>query len=216
MSCPYPGSWRLKNPSAITDTDRILYCTSGTNGRRDIAQCSGVSWTSRPQIPTNGLVGVCFGQVGGSSVDTCNISIGGGEGFEMKSVVFATGGGTTNPAPTLSLTANPGTVTSGQASTLSWSTANATNCTASGAWSGSKALSGSQSTGALTAASSYTLTCTGSGGTVAQTVNVSIGTSGSVGTPTFTRRVIDTNSPNPWRKRRPRCRVGKRLPFAHH
>src|SRR5262245_5017994 len=43
----------------------------------------------------------------------------------------------TNPAPTLSFAANPTSVTSGSNSTLTWSTTNATSCSASGAWSGS-------------------------------------------------------------------------------
>ena len=54
---------------------------------------------------------------------------------------------------------------SGGTSTLTWSSTNATSCTATGGWSGAKATSGRQSTGALTASTSYSLTCTGAGGT---------------------------------------------------
>ncbi len=67
-------------------------------------------------------------------------------------------------APTVSFSANPMTVQPGGSSDLVWSSTNATSCTASGAWSGSKATSGSQSTGALNTTSTYTLSCTGSGG----------------------------------------------------
>ena len=67
-------------------------------------------------------------------------------------------------APAVSLAATPLSVTSGGSSTLTWSSTNATSCTASGAWSGAKATSGSQSTGPLTASSSFTLTCTGTTG----------------------------------------------------
>ena len=76
------------------------------------------------------------------------------------------------PAPTLSFTANPTTVVSGGGSTLTWSSANATSCSASGAWSGAKATSGSQSTGALTSARTYSLSCTGPGGTTSRSVTV--------------------------------------------
>ena len=69
------------------------------------------------------------------------------------------------PAPTVTLTANPTSVASGAASMLTWSSTNATSCTASGGWSGAKAISGTQSTGALTMPSSYSLTCPGTGGT---------------------------------------------------
>src|SRR3989344_4180243 len=84
------------------------------------------------------------------------------------------GSGTTNPVPTVSLTASPTSITSGTASTLTWSSTNVTSCTASGAWSGTKSTSGSQSTGNLTANSTFTLSCTGTGGTTNQSVSVNV------------------------------------------
>jgi hypothetical protein len=69
------------------------------------------------------------------------------------------------PVPTATLTANPTTIASGASSTLTWSSTNATSCTASGGWTGTKAVGGSQSTGTLTANTTYSLTCTGAGGT---------------------------------------------------
>jgi hypothetical protein len=68
--------------------------------------------------------------------------------------------------PTVILVANPRTVYEEEntGSTLSWSSTNATSCTASGAWSGSKPLSGSASTGRLLATETYILTCSNSGG----------------------------------------------------
>ncbi|MDH3314149.1 MAG: fibronectin type III domain-containing protein [Gammaproteobacteria bacterium] len=80
---------------------------------------------------------------------------------------------------TVSLAANPTSVTSGGSSTLTWSSTNTTSCTASGAWSGSMAISGSQSTGALTTSSSYTLTCTGSGGSASASATVTVSAAGS-------------------------------------
>ena len=78
------------------------------------------------------------------------------------------------PPPTVALSVSPTTVTAGQASTLTWNSANASSCTAGGAWSGSQPLSGSASTGALNQTSTYSLTCSGSGGsaTVSTTVTV--------------------------------------------
>jgi len=74
----------------------------------------------------------------------------------------------------VSLVASPSSVAAGAATTLSWSSTNATACTASGAWSGSKSTSGSQTTGGLGAASTFTLTCTGSGGSSSQSTTVTI------------------------------------------
>ena len=78
------------------------------------------------------------------------------------------------PAPSLALSASPTLVGPGAASTLSWSSANATACSAAGAWSGPKATSGTQSTGALAATASFALTCVGAGGEVTRSVTVSV------------------------------------------
>jgi hypothetical protein len=78
------------------------------------------------------------------------------------------------PAPTVTLTSSASSVTSGQSATLTWSSTNATGCTASGAWNGTLAITGSQSTGALTQSGSFTLTCAGGGGTGTATVNVTV------------------------------------------
>lgn len=78
------------------------------------------------------------------------------------------GGGASNsppPAPTATLSASPATVNAGASSELTWASTNATACVASGAWSGALAANGSQSTGALSGDASYTVTCSGAGGT---------------------------------------------------
>lgn len=79
------------------------------------------------------------------------------------------------PPPTVTLTANPTTIASGQTSNLTWSSSNASGCTASGVWSGSKPLSGSQTTGPLLAATNtFNLSCSGAGGTTSSTAVVSV------------------------------------------
>jgi hypothetical protein len=78
------------------------------------------------------------------------------------------------PAPVVTLTASAPSVTSGNTVTLTWSSQNATSCTASGAWSGTQATSGSVASAALVASSTFTLTCTGTGGSTAQSVTVGI------------------------------------------
>jgi hypothetical protein len=83
------------------------------------------------------------------------------------------GGGT--PAPTVSLSASPTSITSGQSSTLFWNSTNATSCTASGAWSGTKAVSGNQLL-SPTSTSTYTLTCTGTGGSGSASATVTVTT----------------------------------------
>lgn len=94
----------------------------------------------------------------------------------------STGGTTTPPttsavAPLLTLAASPMTITSGSSSTLGWSTNNTATapvaCTASGAWSGSRATSGSQSI-SPTSTSTYTLVCSNSGGSSTKSVTVTV------------------------------------------
>ncbi|MFC4307984.1 hypothetical protein ACFPN2_02720 [Steroidobacter flavus] len=80
------------------------------------------------------------------------------------------------PAPVVTLSASPTSVTAGQSSTLTWSATNATSCTASNGWSGSKTVSGTQSTGALSTSSNttYALECVGPGGRSSASVTVSV------------------------------------------
>jgi len=78
------------------------------------------------------------------------------------------------PTPTVSLNATPNTIESGTASTLVWSSSNATSCIASGDWSGIFSPSGSQSTGILTTSKAYTLTCSGIAGAANRTVTVTV------------------------------------------
>jgi hypothetical protein len=69
------------------------------------------------------------------------------------------------PIPTVTLTSSASAVNSGESVTLTWSSTDATSCSATGGWSGTLATSGSQKTSALTANSTFFLTCTGDGGT---------------------------------------------------
>lgn len=86
------------------------------------------------------------------------------------------GGGTTpplDPPPTLSLSASPTAVPNGGSSNLSWSSTEASSCIASGAWTGSKPVAGTASTGALDDPNNvFTLQCTGTGGTAVKSATV--------------------------------------------
>jgi uncharacterized repeat protein (TIGR03803 family) len=78
------------------------------------------------------------------------------------------------PAPTVTLTATPNSVTLGQSSTLTWTSTNATSCTASGAWNGGEPVSGSLGvTPSAAGAQTYTLTCTGAGGSAMASATLS-------------------------------------------
>ena len=79
------------------------------------------------------------------------------------------------PAPTLTFSANPASITMGSTAVLTWSSTNTTTCVGAGGWSGSQALSGTFTTPALNSTTIYTLTCTGSdGSTVTQNATLTV------------------------------------------
>jgi len=68
-------------------------------------------------------------------------------------------------APNVTLNLSPTTVTVGASAMLSWTVTNASSCTASGAWSGTQALSGSMTfTPSAAGSATYNLTCTNASG----------------------------------------------------
>ena len=83
-------------------------------------------------------------------------------------------------APSITLSANPPALNDllpGESGTtqLTWSvTGNATSCTASGGWSGSKSTTGGSENVTLSSTTVYTLTCTGPGGSSNKSVTVTV------------------------------------------
>jgi hypothetical protein len=80
----------------------------------------------------------------------------------------------TPPVPTVTLTSSSSQVSSGGTVTLTWSSTNATACTATGGWSGALTTSGTQTSSAITSSTTFTLGCTGDGGTTSQSVTVGV------------------------------------------
>ncbi len=76
-------------------------------------------------------------------------------------------------APTLTFSVSPTSITSGNSASLTWLTTNADSCAASGAWSGAKAISGAESV-SPTANATYTLDCTGPGGSIQKSASVTV------------------------------------------
>jgi hypothetical protein len=96
------------------------------------------------------------------------------------------GGGDGTSAATVSISVNPTTITLGQSATLTWSS-NAGSCTASGAWTGAKPSSGSETvTPTSTGALSYSLLCAGGGYGESQTLSATLTVNPATGfTPTL-------------------------------
>lgn len=80
------------------------------------------------------------------------------------------------PNPTITLTAAPGEVTVGNRTTLTWTATDATSCLASSspadAWSGSREVNGTFQSAAINSATTFSLQCTGDGGSSTKSVTV--------------------------------------------
>src|SRR5580765_638086 len=97
-----------------------------------------------------------------------------GNGLATGVTWFFTTAAAAPPVPTVALSANPTSVASGGSSTLTWSSTNAASCSASGAWSGAKGTAGTEVTGALTSPGTFSLACTGAGGTASASATVTL------------------------------------------
>ena len=151
------------NPVAYNTGSTLTWSSTGATSCTATGAWSGVK-ASSGSYPTGNLTTpktytlTCTGPGGTSAPQTVTVNV--------------------NPPPTpviTSFTASPNPVAYNTASTLTWSSTDAASCTASSDWSGVKAVSGNQSTGNLTTPKTYTLTCTGPGGTSApQSVTVTV------------------------------------------
>lgn len=106
-------------------------------------------------------------------VSACGGGGGGGSGATVGQ------GGGDNPPPTITFSSSDTLVDAGESVTLTWQTSNATSCTASGAWSGSKSISGNEVVGPIESNQTFTLSCSGAGGGSLREVVVEIATGGA-------------------------------------
>ena len=89
------------------------------------------------------------------------------------------------PAPTVTITVSPSSITIGQSATLKWSSTNAAACSAfGGVWSGSEATSGTQSVSpSVAGTNTYSLVCVGPGTGATAQASASLSVSGTTPTP---------------------------------
>src|SRR5271167_1926548 len=79
------------------------------------------------------------------------------------------GGSSSQPSPpTVSINVSPAGITTGQSATLTWSSNNASTCSASGAWTGSQSINGSLGVSPPAPGTyTYTLGCSSNGSSAA-------------------------------------------------
>jgi len=129
-------------------------------GSTDATSCTA-GWTA--STATSGSESVSPGATTTYAI-TCN-----GDGGSASDSVTVTVNAPPAPVPTVNLSASPAAIDQGQSSTLSWSSTDATSCTAG--WTTSTATSSSESVspGVTT---TYTISCNGDGGSASDSVTV--------------------------------------------
>ena len=155
------------NPINISYNSSSNITWSSTNATSCSVTKAGVAWqsgTSGTNVSSGALtsnttfVATCTGPGGNSAPASATVTVGA-------------------QPPIVSIFASPSSVDYNQSSTITWESTYATSCTASGDWSGAKAIGGphSQSTGNLTSSKTYTLTCTGAGEDTSNSTTVTVG-----------------------------------------
>ncbi len=171
---------------AASATANTVYLQAGGNTCINVdgnTSTTAFKWTNQ---------GISNGNTGVMILNNLTVSssyaiklIGNAAGVEVDKIILTTDAScnpantgndcpTTAPAPTVTVTPNPPTVTSGGSTTVTWNAQNATSCQASGDWSGAQAVSGSQTFTNLTSNKAYVLQCTGAGGTDSGTASVTV------------------------------------------
>lgn len=169
------------NPASMTLPTNSTTLTWATTGSP--TSCTATGGWAGSKTSTGGLE-VISGLTAGTYTYTITCSKAGTADTSSSVTVTVSN----YPLPTVTLTANPTSVAYNASSTLTWTSTNATTCTATGGWSGTKATSGSEIQNNLTTNKSYTITCTGLGGTASSVTNVTV-----EGVPTSNLSILKTS-----------------------
>ena len=157
---PAPTVSLALNPTAIAKGAKTQLSWTSANA----SSCSASGGWSGGQSMNGNMMSSA---ISANTTFTLSCTGTGGTASDTKTVTVV-------PAPTVSLTATPTTAVSGSTTQLSWTSTNATSCTASGGWSGDLSTSGTAPSSTLSANTTFTLTCTGIGGTATANAPVTV------------------------------------------
>jgi phospholipase C len=146
----------------VTATNATQVTITGTNGSAYSLQPSGGAQAVSPSATT--IYTASATGIGGTSSSTATVTV------------------TSNSAPTITIIANPTSITLGSSSTLTVTATNATQVTVTGTDGGtySLAASGGTLTVGPTASTIYSATATGPGGNISASATVAVITAGSL------------------------------------
>lgn len=173
----YAGNWVIST-TPITVGSALSVSISAAPGAVAYGDHADVTWSaanadactvSGPGISSTATNGTqSTGTLTASATYTLSCSGSGGQQASVSTTVVV------GNSPALSITPYPGSVPYGGSSTITWSADNVTSCAVAGPGISSTALSGSQSTGALTSEATYTLTCQSTSGEQSASAVVSV------------------------------------------
>jgi hypothetical protein len=155
-------------PANITEGESATLTWTSAN----VTSCtSSGSWIGSQPLSGNQTVSPTAGSY--SYALSCS---GAGGTASSSATLTVSSSSTPPPAPTVDISVSPPGVNGGESATLTWSSTNATNCTASGPWTGAKVPSGSEAvtTPAVAGIYSYTLMCSGTGGSGSDSTTISV------------------------------------------
>ncbi|MFZ3020260.1 MAG: hypothetical protein WA051_01920 [Minisyncoccia bacterium] len=152
------------SPTSIASGGSSLLSWTGTN---IVAGSCSAWWTS--STATSGTQTVSPSVTTDYSISCTATSAAGGGAVTSNTATV-----TVTPGASVSVSANPADITSGQSSTITWSSTNATSCSAP--WTSSTATSGTQ-TVSPTTSTTYSMTCSGPGGSGTGSATVTISSS---------------------------------------
>lgn len=159
------------NPTNPAGTAPNIRFVSDTSGRGNIYLTSNGVTRILDHTAQSGTKSVVFTPLTTGGYIEVSVGSGSKTNFSMTNISV-----TLTPAPTVTISANPTTVAYNSSSNISWTSTNATSCSvtkAGTAWQ--TGVSGTNvSSGALTANTTFTATCTGVGGTGTGNVTVSV------------------------------------------
>lgn len=189
------------SPTTVQPGDSVTIEWDSTNA----TSCTGVGGTGTDgwaaARSTDSLTGITVGPLNTAGQYAYELDCTGPGGTSSATQVVTVSSSAPPAPPSVTFTGSPLTLTPGQSINLTWNAGNATSCTASGgsgsdSWSGAQATSSTgTSIGPLSAAGTYTysLTCSGTGGSVTKNVTVIVGSTSAPAIPTVQISVNPTS-----------------------
>jgi phospholipase C len=165
------------NPTSITKGSSSILTVTASNATG--ITITGTNGSKRTMASGGGTV-----SVSPTSTTTYTATATGSGGTSSASVTITVGTGGTSDAPTVTISANPTSITKGSSSSVTVTATNATGITITGTNGSKRTLGGTGGTfsASPTSTTTYTATATGSGGTSSASVTITVGTgSGSGG-----------------------------------